>query len=65
MFNWLSNLFDDKELREISERLDAREKALDERIAKKEAYLNELKTNVEKSKETVQRLQKSVNREAN
>jgi uncharacterized coiled-coil protein SlyX len=65
MFNWLSNLFDDKELRDISDRLDAREKALDERIAKKEAYLNELKTNVEKSKETVQRLQKSVNREAN
>ncbi|MCV3215112.1 hypothetical protein OGM63_16595 [Plectonema radiosum NIES-515] len=65
MFNWLSNLFDDKELREISERLDAKEKALDERIAEKEAYLNELKTNVEKGKETIQRLQKLVNREAN
>ncbi|MCV3216016.1 hypothetical protein OGM63_21310 [Plectonema radiosum NIES-515] len=64
MFNWLSNVFDDKELREISERLDAKEKALDERIAEKEAYLNELKTNVEKGKETVQRLQKSVNKEA-
>ena len=61
MFNWLSNLFDDEELRE----LDAREKAVDKRIAQKEAYLDELKTNVEKAKQTVERLQKSVNRESN
>jgi uncharacterized coiled-coil protein SlyX len=52
-------------LRELDERLDAREKAVDKRIAQKEAYLDELKTNVDKAKQTVERLQKSVNRESN
>ena len=59
------HLFDDKELREISERLDAREKAFDESIAQKEAYLNDLKANVEKSKKEVESLLYSIKRESN
>jgi uncharacterized protein YoxC len=61
MFNWLFGKSDDDEwLTEVEQRLDAKEKALNESIAQKEKLLNNLTEACEQSKKEVQELKSDV-----
>lgn len=59
---WRRKRKEDKWLDELDAKLDAREKALDERIAGKEAYYEQLYSDVEVTYETVKNLQDTVDR---
>lgn len=59
-WNPFSRKEDEEWLQAIDEKLDAKEKALNESIAKKEAYLAELKADVESKKQTASQLKEKV-----